>query len=196
MTSVHTQPVPTPLPGELLAALADSWWLLLLRGIAAIAFGILAFVWPGITLLTLILFWGAYAIVDGVFSLWSAISGKGGEKTSRWWLAVVGVCGVAAGILAFVRPGITALVFLLFIAAWAVVTGVLQVWGAIKLRKEIEGEWLLILSGLLSIAFGLVLLAWPGPGVLAVVWLIGSFAILEGIIYIALAFRLKKHKTA
>jgi uncharacterized membrane protein HdeD (DUF308 family) len=196
MTSAHTQPVPTPLPGELLAALADSWWLLLLRGIAAIAFGILAFVWPGITLLTLILFWGAYAIVDGVFSLWSAISGKGGEKTSRWWLAVVGVCGVAAGILAFVRPGITALVFLLFIAAWAVVTGVLQVWGAIKLRKEIEGEWLLILSGLLSIAFGLVLLAWPGPGVLAVVWLIGSFAILEGIIYIALAFRLKKHKTA
>lgn len=196
MTSVHTQPVPTPLPGELLAALADSWWLLLLRGIAAIAFGILAFVWPGITLLTLILFWGAYAIVDGVFSLWSAISGKGGEKTSRWWLAVVGVCGVAAGILAFVRPGITALVFLLFIAAWAVVTGVLQVWGAIKLRKEIEGEWLLILSGLLSIAFGLVLLAWPGPGVLAVVWLIGSFAILEGIIYIALAFRLKKHKSA
>jgi uncharacterized membrane protein HdeD (DUF308 family) len=196
MTSAHTQPVPTPLPGELLAALADSWWLLLLRGIAAIAFGILAFVWPGITLLTLILFWGAYAIVDGVFSLWSAISGKGGEKTSRWWLAVVGVCGVAAGILAFVRPGITALVFLLFIAAWAVVTGVLQVWGAIKLRKEIEGEWLLILSGLLSIAFGLVLLAWPGPGVLAVVWLIGSFAILEGIIYIALAFRLKKHKSA
>jgi len=196
MTSVHTQPVPTPLPGELLTALADSWWLLLLRGIAAIAFGILAFVWPGITLLTLILFWGAYAIVDGVFSLWSAISGKGGEKTSRWWLAVVGVCGVAAGILAFVRPGITALVFLLFIAAWAVVTGVLQVWGAIKLRKEIEGEWLLILSGLLSIAFGLVLLAWPGPGVLAVVWLIGSFAILEGIIYIALAFRLKKHKSA
>jgi uncharacterized membrane protein HdeD (DUF308 family) len=196
MTSAHTQPVPTPLPGELLAALADSWWLLLLRGIAAIAFGILAFIWPGITLLTLILLWGAYAIVDGVFSLWSAASGKGGEKTSRWWLALVGVSGLVAGLLAFVLPGVTALVFLLFIAAWAVVTGVLQVWGAIKLRKEIEGEWLLILSGLLSIAFGLVLVAWPGPGVLAVIWLIGSFAILEGIIYIALAFRLKKHKTA
>lgn len=195
MTSTH---VPTSPLGNLplLTSLAQNWWLLLLRGIAAIVFGILAFMWPGITLLTLILFWGAYAIVDGVFSLWSAISGKGGAVNSRWWLALVGVCGVVAGLLAFVMPGLTALVLLMFIAGWAIATGVLQVWGAIRLRKEIEGEWLLILSGLLSIAFGFVLIAWPGPGLLSVIWLIGSFAILEGIIYAALAIRLKKHKPA
>jgi uncharacterized membrane protein HdeD (DUF308 family) len=197
MTSTHVQPGPTsPLGGlPLLSSLAENWWLLLLRGIVAIAFGILALVWPGITLLMLIFFWGAYAVADGIFALWSAISGKGGgEMGSRWWLALVGVCGVVAGLLAFVLPGVTALVLLLFIAAWAIVTGVLQVWGAIRLRKEIEGEWLLILSGLLSIAFGLVLVAWPGAGALAVIWLIGTFAIVEGIIYAALAFRLKKHK--
>jgi uncharacterized membrane protein HdeD (DUF308 family) len=190
-TQVETGPA-TPLGGlPLLKSLAENWWLLLLRGIAAIAFGVLAFLWPGITLLTLILFWGAYAVVDGIFSLWSAISGKGG---SRWWLALVGICGIVAGVLAFALPGVTALVLLMFIAGWAIATGILQVWGAIRLRKEIEGEWLLILSGLLSIAFGLVLIAWPGPGVLAVIWLIGSFAILEGCIYAALAFRLKKHR--
>jgi uncharacterized membrane protein HdeD (DUF308 family) len=195
MTSTQVQPGPTsPLDFPLLRSLADNWWLLLLRGIVAILFGILAFVWPGITLLTLIFFWGAYAVADGIFALWSAISGKGGELGSRWWLALVGICGVVAGLLAFVLPGVTALVLLLFIAAWAIVTGVLQVWGAIRLRKEIEGEWLLILSGLLSVAFGLVLVAWPGAGVLAVIWLIGAFAIVEGVIYAALSFRLKKHK--
>jgi uncharacterized membrane protein HdeD (DUF308 family) len=199
MTSTHAQPRPTsPLDHlPLLHSLAENWWLLLLRGIAAIVFGILAFVWPGITLLTLIFLWGAYALVDGIFALWSAISGKGGgELGSRWWLAVVGICGVLAGLLAFAWPGVTALVLLLFIAAWAIVTGALQVWGAIKLRKEIEGEWLLILCGLLSIAFGIILVAQPGTGALAVIWLIGTFAILEGCIFAALAFRLKKHKLA
>jgi uncharacterized membrane protein HdeD (DUF308 family) len=196
MTSTQVQPSPaSPLDLPLLRSLAENWWLLLLRGIVAIAFGILAFAWPGITLLTLIFFWGAYAVADGIFALWSAISGKGGgEMGSRWWLVLVGICGVVAGLLAFVMPGVTALVLLLFIAAWAIVTGVLQVWGAIRLRKEIEGEWLLILSGLLSIAFGLILVVQPGAGALAVIWLIGTFAILEGCLLVALAFRLKKHK--
>ena len=198
MTTTQVQPTPIPpLDFPLLRSLAENWWMLLLRGIAAIIFGILAFLWPGITLLTLIFLWGAYAVVDGVFALWSAISGKGGgEMGSRWWLALVGLCGVVAGILAFAWPGVTALVLLLFIAAWAIVTGVFQVVGAIRLRKEIEGEWLLILSGLLSIAFGLVLVMQPGTGALAVIWLIGTFAIIEGILFVALAFRLKKHKPA
>jgi uncharacterized membrane protein HdeD (DUF308 family) len=178
----------------LLRALADNWWLLLLRGIAAIAFGALAFMWPGITLLTLIFLWGAYAIADGVLALWAAISGQTGQMGSRLWLAVVGIAGLIAGLLAFVWPGITALVLLMFIAGWAIAIGALQIWGAIELRKEIEGEWLLILSGLLSVAFGVVLFAWPGAGALAVVWLIGWYAILAGCLYIALAFRLKKHK--
>jgi len=184
-----------PLVGaKLLRALAENWWLLLLHGIAAIAFGILAFFWPGLTLLTLTWLWGAYALSDGVFALWAAASGKGGEVAPRWWLAVVGIAGVLAGLVAFFWPGMTALVLLMFIASWAVIIGVLQIWGAIQLRKEMEGEWLLVLSGLLSIAFGIILFVQPGAGALALVWLIGWFAILAGCIFIALSFRLKQHK--
>lgn len=184
----------SPFLGLALRELAENWWLLLLRGIAAIAFGILAFVWPGLTLLTLTYMWGFYAIADGVLALWAAIAGRGGEIAPRWWLAVVGVAGILVGLLAFVYPGMTALVLLMFIATWAIVIGVLQIWGAIRLRREIEGEWLLGLSGLLSIAFGVIMFARPGAGALALVWLIGWFAILAGCVYIALAFQLRKHK--
>jgi uncharacterized membrane protein HdeD (DUF308 family) len=135
--------------------------------------------------------WGIYAIADGIIALWAAIASKGGEIAPRWWLAVVGVAGILAGAS---RPGMTALVLLMFIASWAIVIGVLQIWGAIRLRKEIEGEWLLGLSGLLSVVFGAIMFARPGAGALAVVWLIGWFAILAGCVYIGLAFRLKKHK--
>jgi uncharacterized membrane protein HdeD (DUF308 family) len=181
----------SPFLGLALRELAENWWLLLLRGIAAIAFGLLAFLWPGLTLLTLVLMWGIYAIADGIIALWAAIASKGGEIAPRWWLAVVGVAGILAGAS---RPGMTALVLLMFIASWAIVIGVLQIWGAIRLRKEIEGEWLLGLSGLLSVVFGAIMFAQPGAGALAVVWLIGWFAILAGCVYIGLAFRLKKHK--
>ena len=193
MTSMHAPASPLAGPA-LLHALAENWWLLLLRGIAGIVFGILAFFWPALTLLTLIYVWGAYALVDGVFALWAAISGKAGGVAPRWWLAIVGLSGLVAGILTFAWPGVTALVLLVFIACWAIVNGVMQIWGAIQLRKEIEGEWLLILSGVLSVAFGIILLVNPGAGALAVVWIIGWFAILAGCIYVALAFRLKKHK--
>ena len=195
MSSTQIQPGrPSPLLGLLLRELAENWWLLLLRGIAAIAFGILAFGWPGLTLLALTLMWGIYAIADGILALWAAIASKGGEMAPRWWLAIVGIAGVVAGLLTFVWPGMTALILLIFIASWAIVIGVFQIWGAIRLRKEIEGEWLLALSGLLSVVFGVIMFAQPGAGALALVWLIGSFAILAGCVYIALAFQLKKHK--
>ena len=181
-------------PLALLPALAENWLLLLLRGIVTIAFGVLALVWPGLTLLTLIFLWGAYAIADGVFALGAAVSSKGGEIAPRWWLALIGLAGILAGLLAFVWPAITAQVLLVFIASWAILTGALQIWGAIQLRKEIEVEWMLVLSGLLSIALGVALLARPGVGALAVIWLIGSFAILVGCIYVSLALWLKKHK--
>lgn len=184
----------SPFLGLALRELAENWWLLLLRGIAAIAFGFLAFLWPGLTLLTLVFMWGIYAIADGILALWAAIASKGGEIAPRWWLAVVGIAGILAGALAFVWPGMTALVLLMFIASWAIVIGLLQIWGAIRLRKEIEGEWLLALSGVLSLAFGAIMFAQPGAGALAVVWLIGWFAILAGCVYIGLAFQLKKHK--
>jgi uncharacterized membrane protein HdeD (DUF308 family) len=181
-------------PLALLPALAENWLLLLLRGIVTIAFGVLAFIWPGLSLLTLIFLWGAYAIADGVFALGAAVSSKGGEIAPRWWLALIGLAGILAGLLAFVWPAITAQVLLVFIASWAILTGALQIWGAIQLRKEIDVEWMLVLSGLLSIALGVALLARPGVGALAVIWLIGSFAILVGCIYVSLALWLKKHK--
>jgi uncharacterized membrane protein HdeD (DUF308 family) len=132
--------------------------------------------------------------VDGAIALWAAISGKAGAIAPRWWLAVVGIVGLLAGVVAFGSPGLTALVLLMFIAGWAVVIGVLEIWGAIQLRKEIDGEWWLVLSGLLSIAFGVFLFARPGQGALALIWVIGVFAILHGCTLIALSLRLKKFR--
>jgi uncharacterized membrane protein HdeD (DUF308 family) len=178
-----------------LRPLADRWWLLLLRGLIAIAFGAFAFYGPGVTLLSLTLIWGAYVLVDGVFALWAAISGEGADSSSRWWLAAVGVLSIIAGIATFSWPGMTAFVLLMFIAGWAIATGVLEIWGAIQLRKEIDGEWALILNGVLSVAFGVFIFARPDTGAVALIWTIGAFAILSGIFYVVLAFRLKQYKT-
>jgi uncharacterized membrane protein HdeD (DUF308 family) len=185
----------TRLPqGALLSSLADNWWLLLLRGLVAIAFGILAFFWPGLTLLTLILLWGVYALCDGVCALGAAIFAKGGDMAPRWWLALSGIISILAGVLTFFYPGITALVLLMFIAAWAIIIGLLQIWGAIEWRKLLDDAWLLALNGALSLAFGAILFARPGAGAVALVWMIGWFAVVFGCLYIALAFRLKKFK--
>jgi len=175
----------------MLHALARNWWLLLLRGIAAIVFGVLPFIWPGITLLTLLILYGAFALVDGILSLAAAI--MGGAPAPRWWLAIVGLLGIAAGILTFAWPGITALVLLLFIAFWAIAIGVMQIVGAIKLRKEIDNEWLLIFCGVISVIFGLILIVQPQTGALALVFVIGFYAILEGIGLVGLAMRLRAH---
>jgi uncharacterized membrane protein HdeD (DUF308 family) len=137
---MSAMPAPTLTPPTLLHTLSRYWWLVLLRGIAFIVFGVLAFMWPGLTLVTLVLFYGAFALVDGVLALAHAIMG-GGEMGSRWWLALVGVAGIAVGILTFMWPGLTALLLLVFIACWAIVLGVFQIAGAIKLRKEIDNEW-------------------------------------------------------
>jgi len=172
-------------------ALAKNWWLLLLRGIAAIIFGVLAFAWPGVTLLTLILFYGAFALVDGVLAIIAAITG--GAPGPRWWLAIVGLLGIAAGLLTFLMPGLSALVLLFFIAGWAIATGVFQIIGAIQLRKEIDNEWLLILGGIISVLFGIGVMLAPGAGALALIWVIGTYAMIIGVLFVALAFRLKKH---
>jgi uncharacterized membrane protein HdeD (DUF308 family) len=179
---------------EVLRSLADNWWLLLLRGIAAIAFGVLAFFWPGLTLVTLTLLWGAYALMDGVIAIWAAFNASGGDAGPRWWLGLSGVAGTLAGVVTFYYTGTTTLVLLMFIAVWAIIIGTLQIWGAIVLRKVLQHEWLLILSGVLSIAFGVVLLAQPGTGALALVWTIAWYAIFFGCFYVALAFRLKQYK--
>lgn len=177
----------------MLHALARNWWLLLLRGIASIAFGVLAFVWPGLTLVTLVLFYGAFALVDGMIALAAAFKG-GAKPVPTWWLVVIGLLGIAAGIATFVMPGITAIVLILFIGAWALVHGIFEIIGAIQLRKEIDNEWMLILSGIVSVLFGLIVLIAPGAGALGLVWAIAAYSIVFGISFVALAFRLKNHR--
>ena len=178
----------------ILQALAKKWWLLLLRGVVAVLFGILAFTWPGLTLVTLVIFYGAYALIDGIVALSAAFGG--GEMAPRWWLAIVGVAGIAAGLITVFWPGITALVLITLIGAWTLAHGVMEIIGAIKLRNEIDNEWLLILSGLLSAVFGIVVLAQPGTGALALVWLIAAYAVAFGILMIILSLRLKNHRFA
>ena len=192
MSTIQTDRQPgMGLGSAMVHALAKNWWLLLLRGIAAIVFGVLAFAWPGLTILTLILFYGAFALVDGVLAVVAAITG--GAPGPRWWLAIVGLLGIAAGLMTFLMPGLTALVLLFFIAGWAIATGVFQIIGAIKLRKEIDNEWLLILGGIISVLFGVSMFMAPGAGAVALVWVIGAYSVVTGAILVALAFRLKKH---
>jgi uncharacterized membrane protein HdeD (DUF308 family) len=147
-----------------------------------------------VTLLTLVLLYGAYALVDGVLSIAAAI--RGGVPAPRWWLAVVGLLGVAAGVVTLLLPGITALLLLLFIAGWAIAIGVMQIIGAIRLRKEIDNEWWLVAGGVLSVIFGLVLIVQPGAGALALLFLIGAYAIVHGIVLVSFSLRLRKHAHA
>jgi len=176
----------------MLHALAKNWWLLLLRGIASIVFGVLAFAWPGLTLVTLVLLYGAYALIDGVIALVAAFTG-GAKPVPTWWLIVVGLLGIAAGVVTFLMPGITAILLILFIGCWALVHGIFEIIGAIQLRKEIDNEWMLILSGIVSVLFGLIVLIAPGAGALGLIWAIAAYSIVFGITFIALAFRLRKH---
>lgn len=174
-----------------LSALGQSWWLVLLRGIAAIAFGGFAYAWPGVTLISLALCWGVYALIDGVSAVWLGWKAKD-NGAPLWPSVLIGVLGIAAGIYTLMAPGFTALALLMLIAGWAIVTGVLQITAAIRLRKEIANEWLLILSGALSVLFGGMMIANPGAGALAVLWMIAAFAIVFGVLLVAVAFKLKK----
>ena len=177
--------------GPVLPVLSRNWWLVALRGLAAIVFGVLAFVWPAITLWALVLLFGAYMLVDGIFAIVAAVRAAGRE--ARWWLLLIeGVLGVLAGLVAAFWPGLTALALLYFIAAWAIVSGILEIAGAIRLRREIEGEWALGLSGALSLLFGVLLVVIPAPaGLLSLVGLLGAYARAFGVLLLVLAFRLR-----
>jgi uncharacterized membrane protein HdeD (DUF308 family) len=177
-----------PVENRLAAILHRGWWLLLLRGIVAIAFGVLTWMQPGISAAALVLLFGAFAFADGVLGTWTAIAGRADHE--YWWLMLLrGLLGIGVGILAFVEPGVVALAVLFYIAIWAIATGMLEIATAIRLRREIEGEWLLILSGLISVVFGVVLIARPGSGALALLWLIASFAVAFGVVLVILAFK-------
>jgi uncharacterized membrane protein HdeD (DUF308 family) len=163
---------------------------LALRGVFAIVLGVLALIWLGLTLFVLIAMFGAYALVDGIFAVIAGIASYG--RNERWWAVLLeGIAGIILGVLTFLWPGTTALVLVYFIAPWALITGVFEIAAAIRLHKAIEGEWMMILSGILSILFGVFLVAAPGAGALGLTLVIGAYAIAFGILLIILAFRLR-----
>ena len=169
-----------------------NWWLLALRGLVAVLFGVLAFMWPGGTLITLVWLFGAFALVNGILSLVLATKTKGYPKVGS--LILGGLLGILAGLLAFVMPGITALGLLILIAAWAIVTGIMELVAAVRLRKIINNEWLLVLAGIASVVFGILLLFQPAAGALVLIWWIGAWALLSGILLMILAFRMRNWK--
>lgn len=170
--------------------LARNWWVVALRGLAAILFGLLTILNPAISLAALILLFGAYALADGVFGVIAGITRRRNEP--RWLaLLISGILGILIGAFTFLMPGVTALALLYIIAAWAVIRGIIEIAAAVQLRKVIRGEIWLILAGALSIAFGVLLFVFPGAGALAVVLWIGAFALVLGIVLMALAFRLR-----
>jgi uncharacterized membrane protein HdeD (DUF308 family) len=167
-----------------------NWWMFAVRGVLAIVFGILALIWPESTKTALVLLFGAFVLVDGIFAVAAGIASH--EYFDRWWaLLLEGVTGIVIGLTAFFWTDITALVLLYLIAAWAVVTGILEIIAAIQLRQVISGEWAMILDGLLSVLLGILLLVFPSAGAVTVVWLIGMYAIAAGIIEMIFAFRLR-----
>ena len=172
--------------------LARNWWALLIRGVLAVVFGVIAFVNPLITLTALVILFGAYSLVDGVFSIIAGL--RAAQRHERWWpFALEGLLSIAVGIIAFVFTTATAFALLMLASAWSIVTGLFRIAAAIRLRREIEGEWLLILNGVLSVAFGVVIALWPAAGLVTLVWVVGFYAIVFGVILIALGFRLRSH---
>ncbi len=165
-----------------------NWWVFLLRGVIALIFGLLAFLVPTITLASLILVFAAYAFVEGIFAVGAGLGAPGG---TRWWIVIGGILAILIGILTFLNPGATALVLVIYIGALWIVRGIAEVVTAITLRKMIEGEWLYILIGVVSVLVGLYLIVFPGDGAIALLWLIGFYAIFAGIMYLAMAFRLR-----
>lgn len=177
----------------MVGSLSRYWWLVILRGVFAILFGALAFVWPGITWLTLIIMFGVYAIVDGVITAATGLART--KDTPRWWTFLLeGLIGIAAGVIALIRPDLATLVLLYVIAAWAIFTGILEIVTAIRLRDEITNEWVMGLGGVLSVALGLLLFFQPVTGSLVIIWTIAAYAIIFGILLVALGFRLRSWK--
>src|SRR5919106_5390344 len=170
--------------------LARNWWLVVLRGVLAILFGITAFVWPQVTLVILVWMFGIYALVDGLVSVGTGLSRS--KDSPRWWAFLVeGLVSIVAAVIALIWPGLATLAIVLLIAGWAVLTGILEIIAAIRLTHEINNEWLLALGGIISIVLGVFLFLQPFAGGVAIVWTIAAYAIIFGVLLIALGFRLR-----
>ena len=174
----------------MLTLLTQNWWTFLIRGIIAVLFGLAAIIWPGLTIATLVIVFGAYVLIDGIFAIFDGFSAR--KENSHWWVEIlIGIAGIIIGVWAMAFPGLTAVGLMYFIAAWWLITGVLQIVFAIRVRKEITNEWLLILSGALSAILGIVFMLFPGSGALSLIWVVGVYAIIFGIMLIIFSFRLK-----
>ncbi len=174
----------------MLALVARDWWVFAIRGVAAIAFGILAFIWPETTLTVLVFLFGAYVLVDGVALLVALARGDAVARRHAWAVGIIGVLGIVAGIVTFAWPGLTALSLLYVVAFWAIVTGTFQVVAAVAFRRELDGELWMAVGGVASIVFGAVLVAFPGEGLLSLVWLVGLWSVVFGVSSLGLAYRL------
>jgi uncharacterized membrane protein HdeD (DUF308 family) len=194
--SAHTAPGahddrPTKGSGPIADALGRAWWALMLRGVVAVAFGILVLAWPGLAFATLLALFGVFCLVDGFLGVWAVVSGHSTHE-HRWLYLLWALVSIGAGLAALLVPGITALALLFYIGAWAVASGVLQIVAAIQLRREIDGEWLLLLSGIITVAFGVLLFARPGAGAMAMLAFLGAFAIVSGIALLFFGIRARQ----
>ena len=170
--------------------LSTNWWALAFRGALAIVFAILTFIWPGITLAVLVLLFGVYAFTDGFLAIASTIRAVRGHK--RWGAFLLeGIVGILAGFCAFFVPALTLAFLVLLIAAWAIITGVLEISAAVRLRRHVPGEWMLIVAGVLSIIFGILIYIAPIAGAFVIVWWLAAYAFIFGVLLLVLAFRLR-----
>jgi uncharacterized membrane protein HdeD (DUF308 family) len=172
-------------------ALATNWWSLVVRGVAALLFGILTIMWPGITLTALVFLFAGYALIDGIVNIAGMVKAIHGHE--RWGVMLLeGIVGVVAAVVSVAWPAITAVALVYLIAAWAIVTGVFEVAAAMRLRKHVSGEWLLALSGIASLIFGILLMVAPLTGALVMALWIGAYALIFGALLVVLGFRLQR----
>lgn len=170
--------------------LTRNWWLVALRGLLAILFGAAAFIWPGLTWLVLILMFGVYAILDGIIAMVSGVSQS--RYSPRWWVFLVeGFISLIAGVIVLLQPGLAGFALVIVIAVWAVLTGIMEIIAAIRLRREIRNEWMLGFGGFLSIMLGLLMLFQPAAGGLVITLMVGAYALIFGMLLLALSFRLR-----
>lgn len=175
----------------MLQILTSRWWVLLLRGLAAIVFAVATFVWPEAAVAALVLLFGAYVLIDGVLSVIAGVASSS-DSERWWWLLLEGLAGIIVGVLAFVYPGPTLAALVTIVAAWAAVTGIFEIITAIRLRKEIEGELVMLLMGLASILLALLMALYPGVTAAVFVWMVAAYALVFGVLEIILAFRVRR----
>jgi uncharacterized membrane protein HdeD (DUF308 family) len=188
----HASPASDARSEAMSALLAQNWWLVALRGVVGILFGIVALVFPGSTMLSLVILFSAYMLVDGALAIASAV--RAARRHERWgWLTLEGIANIITGILAFLWPGLTILAFVLLIAAWAIVSGALMLAAAFRLKVD-HGRWWLVLGGVVSLVYGVLLVVAPLIGALVLTWWLGAYALVFGVVLLVLAFRLRSHR--